>query len=180
MLAAGEVVEFQTGEEFIVRSQDEDHPFMLMNYMSGSTWNFVGSGYGDPEFAIGVPTDQYLTRYVFFADPSYPETAITVIRRKVGPSFQDVEMDCYGTLDGWTPLGEEFEWTRIQLIEGDFQQVGDCTTGSHEIVSDGPFGLWVWGWGTPETNTFTSNVSYGYPGGMNVATINSVNIDPQG
>jgi hypothetical protein len=46
----------------------------------------------------------------------------------------------------------------------------------------------VWGWGTPATGcvtpvddpvcgtgqVFTANVSYGYPGGMNVAPINSV------
>lgn len=181
-LDAGQVVEFTTGQPFVVDSQDEDHPFMLMNYMSGSQWNQLQntSGYGDPEFAISVPTGQYLTRYVFFADPSYPETAITVIRRAVNGQFQDVELDCAGTLGGWTAIGDDYEWTRLQLIVGNFQGVGNCTTGSHEIHSDGSFGLWVWGWGSPETSTFTANVSYGYPGGMNVATINSVNIDPQG
>jgi hypothetical protein len=52
--------------------------------------------------------------------------------------------------------------------------VGNCSTGRHEITSDAPFGLWVWGWGTPLTSeTFTQNVSYGYPGGMNVAPVNS-------
>jgi len=35
----------------------------------------------------------------------------------------------------------------------------------------------VWGWGTPLTTTFTANVSYGYPGGMNVAPINNVVIE---
>ncbi len=181
-LDAGQVVEFTTGAPFLVSSQDVDHPFMLMNYMSGSQWNQLGNngGYGDPEFAISVPIDQFLTRYVFFADPTYPETALTVIRRSVGGVFYDVELDCLGTVTGWQPLGDEIEWTRVQLSTGNFTPVNGCTTGSHEISSDGPFGLWVWGWGSPQTSIFTSNVSYGYPGGMNVATINDVNIDPQG
>ena len=46
--------------------------------------------------------------------------------------------------------------------------------GRHEIHSDAPFGLQVWGWGTPLTTTFSQDVSYGYPGGMNVAPINDV------
>jgi len=50
--------------------------------------------------------------------------------------------------------------------------------------SKGAFGLWVWGWGTPltgdgfGTGVFTQNVSYGYPGGMNVQPINEVVIPP--
>ena len=180
-LDAGQIVEFITGTPFLVESQNSDHPFLLMNYMSGSQWNQLNNqgGYGDPEFAISVPIDQFLGRYVFFTDPTYPETALTVIRKRHFGSFRDVELDCLGVLQDWTPLGGDIEWTRVQLITGDFAPVNGCTTGSHEIHSDGPFGLWVWGWGTPQTGTFTANVSYGYPGGMNVATINDVNIDPQ-
>jgi hypothetical protein len=32
----------------------------------------------------------------------------------------------------------------------------------------------VWGWGTPLTTTFTANVSYGYPAGMNVQKVNDL------
>jgi hypothetical protein len=53
-----------------------------------------------------------------------------------------------------------------------------CDNGRHQISSPSPFGLWVWGWGTPETSSFTANVSYGYPGGMNVQPINTVVIPP--
>ena len=56
--------------------------------------------------------------------------------------------------------------------------VGNCTTGRRQMKSANPFGLWVWGWGTPETSFFTENVSYGYPGGMNVTPINNVVIVP--
>lgn len=44
------------------------------------------------------------------------------------------------------------------------------------MSSEGTFGLWVWGWGTPLTGQkpFTANVSYGYPAGENVRSINTV------
>ena len=172
-LNLGQSAEFTTAEPFVVQSQDKDHPFMLFTYMSGSTWQFNQSGYGDPDFVISVPPQQYMSAYVFFADPTYPETSLVVIRAKHDGQFHDVNLDCAGNLTGWQPVGD-YEWTRIDLITGDFQPVGGCSTGRHEIRSDGRFGLWVWGWGTPQTSIFTSNVSYGYPGGMNVQPINEV------
>lgn len=179
----GEVFDFETDVPFVVESQGSDHPFMLFSYMSGSTWptgGNPGSGYGDADFVISVPTEQYMPRYVFFADPTYPETSLVVVRaRGEGGAFLPVNLDCYGNLDDWTAVGN-YEWTRIDLTTGDFMDVGGCSTGRHEISSDGSFGLWVWGWGTPETSIFTENVSYGYPGGMNVQPINDVVIPPQG
>lgn len=177
-LAAGQSVEFITGEPFVVKSQDKDHPFMLFAYMSGSSWKPGMDGYGDPEFVISVPPEQYMTSYVFFADPTYPETNLVVVRAKGAKGFSDVTLDCAGTLAGWQPVGD-YEWTRVDLITGNFQSVGGCSTGRREMKSDSPFGLWVWGWGTPLTGgTFTQNVSYGYPGGMNVRAINTVVIPP--
>jgi hypothetical protein len=72
------------------------------------------------------------------------------------------------------PIGADFEYARKDLSTGNFAGVGTCNNGRHEIKSDAPFGLWVWGWGTPLTSSFTQNVSYGYPGGMNVAPINDI------
>ena len=37
------------------------------------------------------------------------------------------------------------------------------------------FGVWVWGWGSIDTNT--GWVSYGYPAGEAVLPINDVHID---
>jgi hypothetical protein len=179
-LQRGEVVEVITGQPFVVTSQDGDHPFLMFAYMSGSQWGMLSDngGYGDVDFVISVPPDQYLSRYVFFADPTYPETNLVIVRSKDGDGdFHDVELDCAGVLANWQPVGD-YEWTRVDLITGDFQNVGNCSTGRHEIFSEGRFGLWVWGWGTPLTSTFTANVSYGYPGGMNVQPINDVVIPP--
>lgn len=170
---AGQEVTFQTGTPFTVQSQDADHAFMLFTYMTSST--HVSSGYGDPDFVTSVPPEQYLSQYVFFTDPTYPETNLVVVRaRGVDQQFHDVNLDCLGPLTGWTPIGADFEYTRQDLSTGNFAAVGSCNNGRHEIKSDAPFGLWVWGWGTPMTSTFTQNVSYGYPGGMNVAPINDI------
>lgn len=177
----GEQVDFITDEAFIVQSQDADHPFMLFNLMSGSQWPYPGLfDRGDPDIVISVPPDQYLRRYVFFADPTYPTTSLVIVRRRNGGVFHPVELDCAGIVGGWTALGADYEWTYFDLIDGDFQPNGACTTGAHQIESDGHFGLWIWGWGTPDTSFFTANVSYGYPGGMSVAPLNEVVIRPEG
>lgn len=175
-LSKGQSVVFQTGTAFQVSSQDRDHPFMLFTYMTSS--QYVADGYGDPDFVLGVPPEQYLKQYVFFTDPTYPETNLVLVRtRAADQQFKDVMLDCLGPITGWQPVGTDYEYARVDLVTGNFAPVGGCSTGRHEISSDAPFGLWVWGWGTPLTTTFTKNVSYGYPGGMNVAPINNVIIN---
>jgi hypothetical protein len=62
--------------------------------------------------------------------------------------------------------------------------VNGCSYGRHELMSNAPFGLNGWGGGTPLTGdtaggpNYTCNVSYSYPGGMNVQPINGVVIPP--
>ena len=69
---------------FNVQSQDEKHPFMLFTYMTGAQWSMLSdtSGYGDPDFVLSVPPQQYLNDYVFFTDVTYPETNLVVVRAK--------------------------------------------------------------------------------------------------
>jgi hypothetical protein len=178
-LGRGEVGELSTDRPFVVKSQDDKHPFMLLSYMTGSS-PFEGAG--DPDFVIGVPPDQYLSRYVFFTDPTYPETNLVVVRRPEAGVFHDVVLDCLGPLSGWQAIGD-YEWTRVDLSTGNFVGVDGCSTGAREIHSEAPFGLWVWGWGTLATGdslvgTYTMAVSYGYPGGMNARRINEVFVPP--
>ncbi len=113
--------------------------------------------------------------YLFFADPTYPVTNLVVVRAPEQGKFYDVSLDCAGVLSDWKKVGG-YEYTRVDLTKGDFQSVGTCSTGAHEMHSDGTFGLWVWGWGGPFTTTFTDYVSYGYPGGMNIQPINQVEL----
>jgi hypothetical protein len=184
-VSAGETIDFVTADPFVVKSQDADHPFMFFTYMSGSQWGtaskgplFDTGGYGDADFVLGVPPQQYDSAYVFFADPTYPETSIVLVRaHDANGHIHDVSLDCAGAVSGWQTVGD-YEWARVNLTEHEFESVGGCSSGRHEIKSKGPFGLWVWGWGTPETTQFTANVSYGYPGGMNVRPINSVVVLP--
>ena len=179
-LNQGQVVEFNTGTPFVVKSQDDKHPFLLFEYMSGSSWSMLTdtSGYGDPDFSVQVPPQQYLSGYVIMTDPTFPETNLVVIRKKdSNNTFQDVTLDCAGALTGWKPVGN-YEWTRQDLSTGNFVNVGNCSNGRHELKSNAPFGLGIWGWGTPLTTNFTANVSYSYPGGMNVTPINTVIIPP--
>jgi len=164
--------------------------------MSSSHWSGVTStgnlcdtaswgGFGDPDFSVQIPPQQYLSHYVIMTDPTYPETNLVLIRRPdANNNFQDVTIDCLtGAIGGWQNVGP-YQWTRLDLQTGNFQDVAGCSNGRHELTSAAPFGLGVWGWGTPLTGdtgggpNFTCNVSYSYPGGMNVQPINSVVIPP--
>lgn len=172
----GDDVEFITADPFVVTSQDADHPFIVLAHMSGSSWDMLdnsSAGLGDPDTVLITTPAQYMRRYVFFADVSYSETNLVVVRKKSGNNFADVQIDCAGVLDGWQPLGD-YEWTRFDLVTGNFQPNGNCNTGRREMTSAAPFGLWIWGWGATGTTPATHNVSYGYPAGMNVESISDV------
>jgi IgGFc binding protein len=179
-LNLGDVFEFMHSGPWVVKSQDADHPFYLAQYMTGADYvanNF--SGEGDPEWVNVIPQAQYLDSYVFFTDPTYSETSLVVIRKKgqATMAFADVTLDCAGVLGGWQPVGD-YEYTRIDLVTGNFQDVGGCSNGRHEMSSTAPFGLVVWGWGGYAQQTFTQYVSYAYPAGASVQPINEVIIPP--
>ena len=96
-------------------------------------------------------------------------------------AFEDVTLDCAGNLTGWQAVGSagEYEYTRQDLVTGNFAKVGNCDNGRHEMKSDAPFGVTVWGWGSAATTGFsTQAVSYGYPAGMSVQPINTVVVVP--
>ena len=168
--------EFNAPGPFVVRSQDAAHPFYLAAYMTGGQ-DFNGEG--DPEWVNVIPTAQDLDSYVLFTDPTYSETNLVVVRRpSKNGTFADVNLDCAGPLTGWQPLGP-YEYTRADLVTGNFQNVGNCSNGRHEIKSDLPFGVTVWGWGSAAAGSFfTQYVSYAYPAGASVAKINQVTVVP--
>jgi hypothetical protein len=196
-------VEFDAPGPFVVSSQDSNHPFYFAQYMTGGfgfgpiegdVSNGLGGGEGDPEFVNVIAPANYLPRYTFFTDPTYPETNLVVTRVK-DPTlgFPDVSLDCAGTLSGWTDIGTSgnFQFTRTDLSINDFQGVGGCNNGVHTIVANfagnpasptPAFGVTIWGWGsgrtysgTDETNPASTRwVSYAYPAGANITQLNSV------
>jgi hypothetical protein len=191
-LNLGQVVQFNAAGPFVVRSQDAQHPFYMSAHMTGASKYdpnpddpSKSDGRGDAEFVNVIPPGEYLSRYVFFADPTYPETNLVIVRQKGLTGFADVTLDCAGPLTGWQPIGTngQFEYTHFDLVRYNFEAQGNCNTGKHEIASDLPFGLTVWGWGSGVTGTslsgfYSQYVSYAYPGGASVAPINDVVVYP--
>lgn len=192
-LSVGQLVEFRAPGPFVVKSQDEEHPFYMAGYMTGCVETNPNGGdcRGDPEYVNVVPSDQFLASYTFFTDPTYPETNLVVTRRRTEDGFKDVTLDCLGTLSGWVPVGSSGEYERayVDLVTGNFMPVGACNNGRHEMSSDAPFGLAVWGWGSaatggffglpdPQFGFYSQAVSYAYPAGASVQPINTVVVPP--
>ena len=183
-LAFGQVVTFNAAGPFVVKSQDEDHPFYMSAHMTGCE-QVSGGGSdcrGDPEFVNVIPPDQYLAAYTFFTDPTYPETNLVLTRERDGGQFADVTIDCVGTVTGWQPIdaGDQIEYTRVDLVTGNFQGVGNCNNGLHVASSPNKFGMVVWGWGSAASGLFSSQyVSYAYPAGQSIKPINNVVIGKQ-
>jgi hypothetical protein len=187
-LNVGQVATFWTIAPFVVTSQDVQHPFYMSAHMSGGgRVDQTGGmdGRGDPEFVNVMPPEEWLASYVFFTDPTYPETNL-VFTRKVGANgmFSDVTMDCgsNGTsvVSGWLPVGSSgtYEYARFDLSTGNFQGVNGCNNGRHTATSPAPFGLTVWGWGSAASTIFSQYVSYAYPAGASVQPINTIVVQP--
>jgi len=181
-LNLGQVVDFNAPGPFTVASQDSDHPFYMSAYMTGcqQTNPAEDDCRGDPEYVNIVPPDQYLSAYTFFTDPTYPETNLVLTREKKNGVFSDVNLDCLGNVTGWQPIdsGDTMEYTRVDLVTGNFQGVGTCNNGLHIATSAQAFGLVVWGWGSAASGAFlTTAVSYAYPAGMSIKPINNVVIE---
>ncbi|MBN9167328.1 MAG: hypothetical protein BGO98_31140 [Myxococcales bacterium 68-20] len=172
-MSAGEVAMFRqgTGDAFVVRTQDVEHPIYVSAHMTGADGDTFSApnykGAGDPEFVNIVPAGQYLSSYSFYADPTYAETSLVIVRKKLGAEFKDVWLECAGDLTKWTPVGTrgEYEFTRVDLSrgKGPGDSFGDgpttkvCRTGLQRMRSEGPFTATLWGW--------DSYASYAYPGG---------------
>ena len=135
-LGLAQVVDFQAVGPFVVKAQDNNHPFFVAQIMSGcdvtSGSRAPGGCLGDEEYVNILAPAQFLTKYVFFSDPTYPTTNLVLTRVKTGGTFKDVKLDCGGTLSGWKPLGGtgQYEYTNFDLIRGGAKS-GSCDNGPH-------------------------------------------------
>jgi hypothetical protein len=180
-LTEGQVVDFETPLAFVVKSQDNNHPFFVGQVMTGcevtggsrpGCTNNSGCCLGDEEYVNILPPAQFLQSYVFFTDPTYPTTNLVFTRVKGTAGFQDVSLDCLtAPLTGWKNIDTagNYQLTNVDLIRGGTQN-GKCNNGPHTATSNGAFGVMVWG--------LDEYSSYAYPAGGNVAPINSVVVPP--
>jgi len=175
-LAAGETATFYAGNDdaFVVRTQDAEHPIYVAAYMTGGSTTPYGDG--DAEYVNVIPAQQYQSAYSFYADPTYRDTSLVIIRRKTGGVFKDVWLDCAGTLSDWKPIGVrgEYEWRRVDLARkfGKGDSFGDvtCGLGLHQMQSDGEFTATLWGWDW--------YASYAYPGGTALRNVTTSSFAP--
>jgi hypothetical protein len=171
-LNVGQVAEFEATGPFTMSSQDSMHPFYVGQYMSGcsvtsgSRAGAAGGCLGDEEYVNILPPAQWLASYVFFTDPTYTTTNLVVVRKAGTTGFQDVTIDCLGTIGGWQPVagGSDYQITNVDLQRD--TPVGTCTNGRHTATSAGAFTIMVWG--------LANFASYAYPAGGNVGKINPV------
>jgi len=159
-ITKGELVVFFADAPFVVRSQDDAHPFYLGGTMTSP--GYQRERYDDLEpydetrgASISVhtlPTTLFKTQYAFFAPPGYPEHSLVLVRPAGGG---EVRLDCAGALSGWQPVGERFEFIRVPLTGHLYEPVvypsGTCHAGAHWIEGDGPFWGTLWGWGNTDT-----------------------------
>ncbi|MBX3203036.1 MAG: IgGFc-binding protein [Labilithrix sp.] len=172
-LEAGEVATFTTSDVTSIRSQDAEHPFHATMHMTGQT--AVPGALGDPDFVNVVPTEQFLNRYIFFADYTYMDTTLTLVRKRTATGFKPVTLECAGELTGWEPLDKsgtyEFVWVYLTKRKVPVDHPGGkCGDGRHEAHSDGPFSVHVWGMG--------SYASYGYAAGQGSRSLHDVKGPP--
>jgi hypothetical protein len=185
-LNAGQVAEFETTSLFVVKSQDDDHPFGLTHYMPGTPIGNSRDGcgpqppfpgldecdLGDEDWVNILAPKQFLQRYVFFTDPTYATTNLVITRVQGANGFAEVSIDCLGgNVSGWQNVDAagKYQVAYVDLVRGT-APVAQCNGSRHEAKSTGQFGVIVWG-----TDYFAS---YGYPAGGNVGSINNVSVPP--
>jgi hypothetical protein len=177
----GQTADFLAKGPFLIKSQDDKHPFSVAQIMDtanilggtrpGATAPMFAPMLGDEEFVVLLPPAQLLSSYVFFTDPAYPTTNLSITRVKAKDGFHDVTVDCLGPISGFVPAGSDgrYEVTTVDLVRADIG-VNGCTNGRHTATSAAPFGIVVWG--------LDSYSSYAYPAGGNAAQLSDVVVAP--
>ena len=149
-LNRGQVAEFEASESFRVSGTAA---LMVTQALVGQDYAGISTagdmGEGDPAFSLGIPTEQFRTSYSFLAPTTYTRSYVNV----TAPTGATVTLDG-SPVSGFTAVGGTgFSVGRVMI-----------TGGQHNISSDQPFGIVVYGFG--------SYTSYMYPGGLDFEEIN--------
>ncbi len=155
-LDKGSFVEFQSSLSFRVTATGR---ISVGHFMAGSNYSGFApapecakadtqTGIGDPAFTLAVATSQLRMDYIVLTPADYAQNFLNI-------SFQTgttIEIDGVVTPLADVPLGGS-TWTVAQL---------PVAAGVHVVKGSALFGLTVYG--------YDCDVSYAYPGGLNVST----------
>jgi hypothetical protein len=155
-LNAGEWVEVDMNESVAIEGSA---PILVGLFMSSSGRGQC-SGEGDPAFILQVPSDQFRDNYVFLVPPTYTRDFVDI----VAPVGARVKLDGQLVTLSSVPIGGTNLTSTSVLLED----------GSHVLEASEPVGISVYGYGGPEHLANVQNVSYGYPGGLNLNVINPI------
>lgn len=151
-LNEGETLEFELEPSIIVSA---DKPISVGQFMVGSTHPGVSenctskpTGIGDPAFMVDVPQTQFRKNYVVFTPDGYAQDWINIVKR----TRSSVTFDGSSLSKSGTEIGS----TGWEVIRKEVQP------GTHTVEGSAAFGLYAYG--------YECDVSYAYPGGLDLAT----------
>lgn len=147
-LDAGQFADAEVVESFeIIGSQ----PILVAHYLVSQQDHRIPRSKGDPSMILAVSSEQFRSDYIVLTPDRYAEDWITIIRPARAPilldgtAVPDSAFQAFGT--------NEFEFAHVAVEPG-----------PHVLVSptEEKFGIAMFG--------YNNAVSYGYPGGLNLAT----------
>jgi hypothetical protein len=147
-LNRGQVLELDANESFQATGTEA---FLMGQFIVGQNYlpDTPLDAEGDPALSLGIPSEQFRTSYSFLAPATYPTNYVNV----TAPTGATVTLDG-SPVSGFSPVGGTgFSTAQVPI-----------SSGQHNITSDQPFGIVVYGYGQ-----FTS---YMYPGGLDFEEIN--------
>ncbi len=143
---AGDFVEIpNTTAKFVVKS---DKKILVAEYMVGQNANF---GTSDPAMIIAVPTAQFRSNYLFYAQTGWQANYVDII----APDGSATTVDG-APVNNFKVIGA----TGYSLAHVKLSNAGD---GSHTVASDKKVGITVYG--------VVNYGSYWYPGGLDLDVI---------
>ena len=160
-LAVGQFAEVRTEKSFVLRASG---PVLVGHYAMGSnhagfvpdplcTKDGTESGVGDPALALAVSTEQFLKSHVVLSPGGYSQSYLNLIH----PVTALIQVDGLPIATSEAPVGTTSDWAVTVL---------PVATGVHRIEGDVPIGVTVYG--------YDCDVSYAYPGGLDLKARNSV------
>ena len=157
ILHEGTYVTFKSSQAFSIKATG---PIMVGHYMTGSSYpghiktcDEGKTGIGDPALTLGVPLQQYLSRYTVLTPPGYQKNFINII----APLSSKIEVDGQPVTQPLLTVAPGLDWGIVQLA---------VPEGVHEVSGTKKFGLTAYG--------YACDVSYAYPGGMRLQALGTV------